>query len=208
MITNPSEDYARGWIPFLGAKIFLDSRPLIPRVETEYWVEKAIERTAMLYHSTQPVSILDLFAGSGCIGIAVLKHVPGTTVDFGDIEPRHFPTITKSLAANSIDPARARIIETDVYSNIDKRYDLILANPPYLAHGANLDPSLAFEPSEALFAGDGGFALIDATVRGMREHLNLRGQLWLEHDPAQAPQIPGIHYRDQFGQLRYTVANA
>lgn len=201
MITNPSEDYARGWVPFLGTTIRLDSRPLIPRVETEFWVEKAI---AMIYHSARPVRVLDLFAGSGCIGSAVLKHVPGATVDFGEIEPRHFPTIEKSLKENDIDPARARLIQTDVFSNIIDRYDFILANPPYLDIAIR-NPSLGEEPPEALYTEDAGFALIRKTLRGMKNHLNPWGELWVEHDPPQGAKIPGRHYKDQFGLIRYSV---
>jgi len=199
MITDPEEDYARGWVPFLGQKIFLDSRPLIPRVETEFWAEKAISAIQ------GTARVLDLFAGSGCIGIAVLAHVPGATVDFGELEARHFPTIEKSLRENGIDPSHTRMIQTDVWSNIHDHYDVILANPPYLAV---LNPGLALEPPEALLAEDGGFALIEKTLAGARDHLNLRGVLWIEHDSAQAERIKGEHHPDQFGRMRYTVFHA
>lgn len=212
MITDPAEDYARGWVPFLGAKIFLNSHPLIPRVETEYWTEKV---TAMIYHSTRPMKVLDLCAGSGAIGVAVLARVPGASVDFGEIETRHFPTIKKTLKENSINLARARFFDTDVWSGITDRYDFILANPPYIARDAMVDPSLAHEPAEALFADDSGFALIEKTLRGAREHLNPGGQLWLEHDPGQSLRIATLAtflnltittHSDQFGRERYTVA--
>lgn len=211
MITDPEEDYARGWVPFLGAKIFLDSHPLIPRVETEFWVEKAI---AMIYHSARPMKVLDLFAGSGAIGIAVLVEVPGAAVDFGEIEPRHFPTIEKSLKANGINSARPRIFDTNVWSGIAERYDVILANPPYIAHDTIVDQSLSHEPAEALFADDSGFALIEKTLRGVRAHLNPGGVLWLEHDPGQSRRISTLAvdlgltaatHKDQFGLERYSV---
>ena len=58
MLTDPNEDYERGFVPFLDQKIFLDSRPLIPRTETEYWVEKALREIPR----DKEVRGLDLFA--------------------------------------------------------------------------------------------------------------------------------------------------
>lgn len=207
MITDPSEDYARGYVDFLGCTIFLDSHPLIPRTETEFWTEKA---AGMIYHTGRRVRVLDLFAGSGCVGIAVLKHALNTQVDFGEKETRHFPTIQKSLAANNL-TSDVGYLETDVWSGVPGRYDFVLANPPYVAV---LTPGLGQEPPEALYAADGGFALIEKTVRGAAAHLAEGGQLWLEHDPEHAPRLASLGaelgfsvetHQDQYGIPRYSV---
>ena len=64
--------YVIGQVPFLNTIIHLDSKPLIPRVETEYWVERAIEVIVKQASSVEkPLRVLDLCAGSGCIGVAV-----------------------------------------------------------------------------------------------------------------------------------------
>ena len=86
-------DYVIGWKPFLDCKIFLDSHPLIPRAETEYWVEQAITEIQESKKAGAGTRHLDLFAGSGAIGIAVLKHLPQVGVDFGEIDAAHPPTI-------------------------------------------------------------------------------------------------------------------
>jgi release factor glutamine methyltransferase len=67
--------YVIGWQPFCGTKIFLDSHPLIPRPETEYLVNKIITELS----DKQNLKILDLCAGSGCIGVALLQALPCST---------------------------------------------------------------------------------------------------------------------------------
>lgn len=205
--------YTLGHVPFLGTTIFLDSRPMIPRTETEWWVEKCIQSMPL----DREVRVLDLFAGSGCIGVAVLHERPLTTVDFGEQEARHFLTIEKSLLVNGIDPARARVIQTDVWSNINDRYDYVLANPPYLSReriGRVEDSVLEHEPHEALFAEDGGFALLQKTIAGLPGHLSAHGEAWLEHEPDEARRVTdlartlglsAVTHEDQYGVLRYSV---
>ena len=210
MQTDPEEDYARGHIPFLDCTIYLDSHPLIPRVETEYWVEQAIKETA-------GKQILDLFAGSGAIGVAVLKHLPQTHVDFGEIDSTHLSTIQKNIKENGIDPSRARVIETDVFSGIDSTYDTILANSPYIAQSRRervQGSVLMHEPSLALFAEEDGFALIRKTIEGAAAHLVLGGVLYIEHDPEQTGSIAQLArlggfsaqtHKDQYGVLRFSI---
>ncbi len=204
--------YREGTAEFLGCTIYLDSRPLIPRTETEWWVEeflKTLPERGML-------KVLDLFSGSGCVGVAVLKHVQSATVDFGELEARHLPTIQKNIDANGVG-GRSQVIQTDVYSNSAGAYDYILANPPYLAESriGRIDESvLMHEPKEALMAAEDGFALIRATIEGAPAHLNPGGQLWVEHEPEHAAQIATLAaslgmsataHNDQYGVCRYSV---
>ncbi len=199
------EAYRIGHVPFLGATVYLDSRPLIPRTETEWWTERAI---AEIEKHVAP-RVLDLFSGSGCIGLAVLTHVRDAHVTFGEFDAAHIPTIEKNLKENNIDPTRARVIQTDVYSNIEGVFNFILANPPYLSR-ARIDriqnSVLEYEPVGALFAEDDGFALIDATIAGLSDHLAKQGQCWIEHEPEHAQRIrAATTYTDQYGVIRYSV---
>jgi release factor glutamine methyltransferase len=210
-------DYVIGWKPFLDCKIFLDSHPLIPRAETEYWVERAIAEIRESKKADASTRHLDLFAGSGAIGIAVLKHLPQVGVDFGEIDAAHPPTILKNIRENGIDESRASIIETDVWGNIQGTYDFVFANPPYLSQSRRekiQDSVLAYEPGVALFAAEDGLAIIRKTVEKLREHLSPAGALYLEHEPEQSDLISKLASEnglsaetrtDQFGLPRYSV---
>jgi release factor glutamine methyltransferase len=161
--------------------------------------------------------MLDLFAGSGCIGIAVLTHVPNAAVDFGELESKHLATIQKNIEVNNIDLKRTKIIETDVYSTISDTYDFILANPPYLSPSRIeriQDSVLSHEPHNALFADEEGFALIRRTLEGVPAHLNPGGHVWVEHEPEHSASIKELTQHlgasaqtmcDQYGVERYSV---
>ncbi|MEK9183815.1 MAG: methyltransferase, partial [Patescibacteria group bacterium] len=124
-------NYLIGWAPFLDCRIDLSGKPLIPRPETEHWTKKVLSDIKKS-KSPEP-KVLDLFCGSGCIGVAALKHAPEALVDFSDIEKKYFTGIRKSLRANDINPRRAGYVRSDVLKNIGaKKYDYILANPPYI----------------------------------------------------------------------------
>ena len=181
---------------------------MLPKLEAESQKLKAVQR---------PKRALDLFAGSGAIGVAVLKHLPDARVDFGEIDARHLSTIEKNIRENGIAPERARVIKTDVWSAIDGVYDAILANPPYLAEsrrGHIQESVLAEEPAQALFADEDGLALIRKTIEGARAHLAPGGVLYIEHDPEQAAALQKLGgacglsvetREDQFGLARYSA---
>ncbi len=217
--------YIIGWVPFLDTKIFLDSHPLIPRSETEFWAEKTIEEVR-LRDTRSTLRVLDLFAGSGCIGVATLKHIPNVYVDFGEIDVTHFPTIQKNIQQNLL-PSQSRtsdvrlwegkIIETDVWSGITDTYDVVFANPPYLSSERieRIENSvLKHEPKKALFADEDGFALIRKTIEGAAAHMNPGGTLYIEHEPEHAEAIQrsastqgfsAKTHKDQYGVERYST---
>ncbi len=182
--------YVIGWVDFLGARIELDSLPLIPRPETEWWVEQAIGEIRER-ESARQLRILDIYAGSGCIGIALLKHFPDSYVDFGEVDAKHLDQIRMNCEINGILSERYRVIQTDGFSNITQTYDHIFANPPYI------DPALnnvgrsvnTFEPHLALYAKDGGLEHVLRLLSKGAACLSPSGSLYLEFSPEQAERI-------------------
>lgn len=206
--------YIIGWAPFLGTKIYLDSKPLIPRPETEYWLSEAIKsiKEYMVVSGIRTPKILDLCAGSGCIGIAVLKEIPEARVDFAEIDPSHHSTIQKNILENAIDPSRARILGDDLFENISEVYDAILSNPPYInpEFSREVEKSVRdYEPAKALYGGKGGTEIIERILKKSPQHLVPGGLLYLEHEPEQASILLDItptieSFKDQYGRVRFS----
>ena len=91
--------YLIGNMPFLGCTIDLEYKPLIPRPETEFWVNDFIKNEI---DETPRYKILDLFAGSGCIGIGILKNCQNCSVNFGEKNSNFIKQIKKNLKLNKI----------------------------------------------------------------------------------------------------------
>jgi len=206
-------DYVIGFVDFLGCKIDLSLRPFIPRSETEYWVEKALRNLVPKRLGTK---FLDLFAGSGCIGVAVLKHVPRAHVDFGEKNKRLLSQIRLNAKKNGIAKTRYRIIQTNIFSGMRGRYDYIFANPPYIAESRKnkVQPSvLKHEPRGALFAGKDGLKYIRQFLGLAKDCLNKSGVVYLEFDSFQKPAIEQYlkkdgykswqFFKDQYGKWRF-----
>ncbi len=218
------DDYKRGFKDFLNCKIDLSHRPLIPREETEDWVKKAIEEIKNC--SKKEIKCLDIFSGSGCIGIAVLKNIPECVCDFAEIEDIFLEQIKINLKLNSIDLERVKIIKSDIFSNISSKYDFILANPPYVAEEriSELGEDVKqYEPSIALMGGKLGMDFIKMFLQELSNYLDKDGIAYMEIDPQQEKIIKEIllnnhsllenydargNYRnfeflaDQFGKIR------
>jgi release factor glutamine methyltransferase len=206
--------YIIGYVPFLNCTIWLDSHPLIPRSETEYWTEKA--SIAIKQHRAHPLQVLDLCAGSGCIGVAIAHALPETIVHFAELDARHLSTIIKNLEINLISVSRTHVFQSDLFANVSGQYDFILSNPPYIDPTLDrVEPSVrAFEPHHALYGGEKGLELIEHIIQSSRAFLRPQGQLWLEHEPEQETQIHELAtthsfncttHIDQFSVPRFSI---
>lgn len=175
--------YVIGWIPFLGLRIRLDSFPLIPRPETEWWTEMLTEHLKERYVNKE-FSLLDLCAGSGVIGLSILSKLPGAQVSFGELSPLHSALISVNIDENNLDTTRATVRSGDLFEPYaNETFDIIATNPPYIPTTRTLEECVtSFEPSEALFSGPKGLDIIERIINEAPEHLNKGGELWMECD--------------------------
>jgi len=224
-------DYVIGFTEFLGCKIDLSKKILIPRPETEFWVKQVIEEIRK--DKRKYIKCLDMFAGSGCIGIAVIKNLLRARrsfseggCDFADKEKNAIAQIKINCKLNNIDKKRYKVIQSDIFkakpafakSFGEAKYDFIFANPPYIAitRKNKIQKSvLKYEPKQALFGGKDGLVLIDRFLKESQKHLNEQGKIFMEFDYIQKKQIEKLlkkykynsweFKKDQYGKWRWVV---
>ncbi len=215
--------YLIGSIPFLNCTIYLDSHPLIPRPETEFWTEKVIQKIlpSKWRGQTPPFRVLDLCAGSGAIGVAIAKEIPEAQVDFAEIDSSHLSTISKNIKHNLTeypDQLKYSVIESNLFENIPKgtQYNFIVTNPPYIDPDIDrAEPSVKrYEPHLALYGGTNGMECIEKIIIQAPHYLTKKGQLWIEHEPEQATAIAAlakrnhfsyVTHKDQYNKERYSI---
>jgi len=209
-------EYERGFTKFLNCKIDLSKRVFIPRIETEFWVKKAINKLK-IENCKLKIDILDIFAGSGCIGIAIFKNIKNSFVDFVDIDKKAIEQIKINLKLNKIPRKRYRIYKSDLFEKIkNKNYNYIFANPPYVAKERlkEVQPSvLKYEPKTSFLAGKKGFFYIRKFLKAAKKFMKPGGIIYLEIDPQQKDEIKNIlekkgyknfkFFKDQFKKYRF-----
>ena len=212
-------EYEKGYTKFLNCKIDLRNRVFIPRIETEFWVGKAFKNCKLQIANCKlkKVKILDIFAGSGCIGIAVLKNIKNSRVDFADIDKRAIEQIKINLKLSRISPKRYKIYQSNLFEKLKGKYNYIFANPPYVAKEKikEVQPSvLRYEPKRAILGGKKGLFYIRKFLKEVKKFLKPDGIIYLEFDPEQKNEILNIlkkenyknskFFKDQFKKWRWT----
>lgn len=189
--------YLLGEREFYGRRFRVTPDVLIPRPETELLVEEAL---AHLPRSA-PRSVLDLGTGSGCIAVTIACERPTVKVIAVDASDAALEIARGNAATLG---ASVEFIESDWFARlVGRRFDLIVANPPYVASG---DPHLArgdlrFEPPAALAAGADGLNAIRRIVADATNFLPQGGWLVFEHGYDQAPACKDLLLKAGFGGL-------
>lgn len=139
---------------FYGLPFFVNPDVLIPRPETEELVEWTIKENK----GNKSISIIDIGTGSGCISIALKKHMAESDVDAVDISERSLALAKKNAQLNKVKIGFSQLNILDKKSqDIKKEYDIIVSNPPYVRHSEKKEIRknvLDYEPDSALFVED------------------------------------------------------
>ncbi|MEO8082092.1 MAG: peptide chain release factor N(5)-glutamine methyltransferase [Caldimonas sp.] len=187
--------YLLGEKEFFGHLLAVTPAVLVPRPETELLVEWAAEILAEAGAPAHP-AVADLGTGSGAIALAVKHLAPHARVAASDI----------SAAALAVAAANARRLGLDIEllegawwrALAERRFDLVLANPPYLDAADPHLPALRHEPRQALTPGADGLAALAEIVRGAPPHLVAGGWLVVEHGCEQASPVRSMFRADDW----------
>ena len=212
-------EYKRGFVKFINCKIDLSQKTLIPRIETTYWVKQSIKK--LLNTKNAKLNILDIFSGSGCIGIDILKNIKFSYVDFIDLDKKAIKQIKINLALNQISLNRFNIFHSNLFNKLKKqKYDYIFANPPYVAKEKldQVQESVKkYEPKLAWYGGKNGMYTIKKFLKNAQTFLINRGTIFMEIDPFQKNEITilckklnyssWIFHQDQFQKIRFVEIN-
>ncbi len=189
--------YILGERYFMGIPFFVQPGVLIPRQETELLCEEVICKIKQ--ENLQKV--LDICTGSGCIGVSIAKFT-NAKVCAADISPIAVAVAQKNA---NIHEVKIDIIQSDLFLNVQGKYDMITANPPYIDAQAyeNLDRSVRdYEPALALQGGEDGLIFYRKIAEKASEYLNLRGYLVQEIGYDQADKVRNILLEAGFSNIQ------
>lgn len=159
--------YIVGNVDFYGNTINVNENVLIPRFETELLVEKTVKLIRKYFD--KKVDILDIGTGSGCIAITLNKEV-NSNVDAVDISDE---ALLVAKENNKINDTNVNFYKSDIFSNVNKKYDVIISNPPYIAYDEEImDIVYDNEPHMALFADNNGLYFYDKILSECNKYLN------------------------------------
>lgn len=176
--------YIVGNVNFYGLDFEVNRNVLIPRFETEELVENIIEYANEFFD--KKISILDIGTGSGCIAITLSKLL-NTNVDALDISEPALEIARKNNLKNN---TNVNFFQSDIFSNVKNKYDLIVSNPPYIDYDEEImDIVKNNEPNIALYAPNNGLYYYEQIVKNATKYLNNKSILAFEIGEKQGKKI-------------------
>ena len=191
--------YLTGEKEFRGLILGVDPAVLIPRPETEHLVEWGLEILGQRYTEVSRPWVLDLGTGSGAIALALKTAYPAAQVVASDVD----------LQALDVAQCNAKRLALDVefqagdwWSAMEnRRFHVVLCNPPYIPNADNHLAALLHEPISALTPGASGLEALLRVVQDAPGHLHAQGWLLLEHGYDQGEAVRKLLLRRGFVQV-------
>ena len=170
-------------------KLDLEVTPdvLVPNPDTEVLVQRAV---AWARERGGQVRVGDVGTGSGCIAVAIAHYVPDATIFASDDDPAALAVAGRNVRSHGLSD-RVTLVEGDLVDPLPGELDLICANLPYVAEGTALPPEVLAQPAHALFAAEGGAALLRRLLGAAPGRLAAGGALLAEIDASLREALLG-----------------
>jgi release factor glutamine methyltransferase len=201
---------------FRNITLYVDERVLVPRSGTEMLVQHALD---WIRSRPRPLKVIDIGTGSGAIALALASELS----DRADVE-----IVASDVSSDALQVAatnrerlgltgRVRLVRTHLLDGLDERFDVILANLPYLKPRQR-HPSILHEPQVALYSGQDGFDLYRELIPALPAALAKGGLVIAEIDPSQAELAEDLvrgaapfstsFLKDLEGHVRFLIAES
>jgi len=200
-----------GFSYFFGYKFKVNEDVLIPRLETEHLVEQVILYSDT-YFLNQKSRVLDLGCGSGCIGLTLKLEMPDIDILLSDISEKAIVVAKENQKTFDI---QAQWILSDLFENIEGKFDIIVSNPPYIPDEEEVMDIVKKEPEIALYGGQFGLDFYERILVEAKKHINDYGLIAFEHGYQHAhalfelikhhyPDAEIVQMKDLAGKDRFT----
>lgn len=186
---------------FMGERFFVDKYTLIPRPETEILVLECLK----LVPQGREVKILDIGTGSGCMPVSIAKRAKNSKITAVDICENALKVAQKNAALFGIEN-KIEFVKSDLFLNVDEKFDIIISNPPYIpiTEKSTLQPEVRdFEPANALFAYDEkGIDFYKKIIEESKEYILKDGYLLFELGINQSDLVKDLMVKNNFSNIK------
>lgn len=192
-INNVPFAYIIGHQEFMKLDFLVNENVLIPRSDTEILVEEVLK-----YRKQK---ILDMCTGSGCIAISLAYYLEDANVSAVDISIDALEIAKKNAIINDVN---INFIESDLFSNINEKYEVIVSNPPYIKKSVikTLQDEVQKEPILALDGGESGIEFYERIIPEAKNFLCENGILALEIGYDQATCVKKLMEENNYNNIK------
>ena len=187
---------------FMGLDFYVDENVLIPQPDTEILVEEALH---MINRKNENIRILDLCTGSGAIAVSIENYALDRNIIkiyASDISAEALEIARKNAILNN-EETNIRFIKSNMFENINDKFDIIVSNPPYIETQtiANLSKEVQNEPYIALDGGADGLDFYRIIAKEAKKHLNRNGWILLEIGYNQKESVSNLLQEEKYENI-------